>query len=252
VLVHWEDGSETFEPLTVMAKADPLTCALYAKAHDLLDTPGWKSLKCIATAREVKFTRMVKQAKLQQVRHGFIYKFGILVPKNRKDALAIDASNENKKWLISMDTKVEQIDKYDTFKDLGKGRPSPRDHQKIRVHFVYDVKHDLRLKSCLVVEGNLTAPPKDSVYSGVITLCSLRLCMFLAELNGLKVEAADVGKAYFEAYVKEKLYNIAGADGIELGHAMSCPVNSKLQVTKKFVVTNFFAKKFVTTSFFVT
>jgi hypothetical protein len=38
-----------------MAKADPLTCALYAKLHDLLDTPGWKSLKRIAT-REVKFT----------------------------------------------------------------------------------------------------------------------------------------------------------------------------------------------------
>jgi hypothetical protein len=33
VLVHWEDGSETFEPLTVMAKADPLTCALHAKDH---------------------------------------------------------------------------------------------------------------------------------------------------------------------------------------------------------------------------
>jgi hypothetical protein len=38
-----------------MAKADPLTCALYAKSHDLLDTPGWKSLKRIA-AGKVKFT----------------------------------------------------------------------------------------------------------------------------------------------------------------------------------------------------
>jgi hypothetical protein len=63
VLVHWEDGSETFEPLSVMAKADPLTCALFAKDNDLLDTPGWKSLKHIAN-REVKFARMVKQAKL--------------------------------------------------------------------------------------------------------------------------------------------------------------------------------------------
>ena len=69
-----------------------------------------------------------------------------------------------------MDTEIEQIDEYDTFRDLGKGRPPPRHHQKIRVHFVYDVKHDLRLKSRLVAEGNLTAPPKDSVYSGVVTL----------------------------------------------------------------------------------
>jgi hypothetical protein len=48
VLVHWEDGSETFEPLSIMAKADPLTCALHAKDNDLLDTTGWKSLKRIA------------------------------------------------------------------------------------------------------------------------------------------------------------------------------------------------------------
>jgi hypothetical protein len=70
----------------------------------------------------------------------------------------------------------------------------------------------LRLKSCLVAEGNLTAPPKDSVYSGVVTLRSLRLCMLLAELNGLKVEAADVGNAYLKAYTQEKLYVIAGPE----------------------------------------
>jgi hypothetical protein len=69
VLVHWEDGSKTFEPFSVMAsKADPLTCALHAKDHDLLNTPGWKSLKRIAN-REVKFACMVKQAKLHQSRH---------------------------------------------------------------------------------------------------------------------------------------------------------------------------------------
>jgi hypothetical protein len=169
VLVHWEDGSETYKPLTVMEKEDPLTCVLYAKTHDLLDTPGWKSLKRISK-REVKFTRMVKQAKIQQERHGPQYKFGILVPKNRKDALKIDATNGNNRWKTSMDTEIEQIDEYDTFKDMGKGRPPPHDHNKIRVHFVYDVKHDLRLKSRLVAEGNITAPPKDSVYSGVVTL----------------------------------------------------------------------------------
>ena len=211
VLVHWEDGSETFEPLSVMAKEDPLTCALYAKDHDLLDTPGWKSLKRIAS-REVKFSRMVKQAQLNQARHGPTYKFGILVPKNRKHALEIDTAKGNKQWQLSVDQEVEQIDEYNTFRDMGKGKPPPRDYKKIRVHFVFDVKHDLRLKSRLVAEGNLTTPPKDSVYSGVVTLRSLRLCMFLAELNGLKVEAADVGNAYLEAYTKEKLYIIAGSE----------------------------------------
>ena len=112
VLVHWEDGSENFEPLTVMAKADPLTCALYAKAHDLfLNTPGWKSLKRVAT-QEVKFNRMMQQAKMSQAPHGPTYKFGILVPKNRKDVLAIDSVNGNTRWKMSMDTEVEQIDEH--------------------------------------------------------------------------------------------------------------------------------------------
>jgi hypothetical protein len=178
VLVHWEDGSETFKPLSVVAKADPLTCALRAKDNDLLNTPGWKSLKRVAD-QEVKFTRMVKQAKLHQSRHGPTCKFGILVPKNRKDALAIDAENGDKKWQKSVDVEIDQIDECETFNDLGKGRPPPRDHNKTRVHFVCDVKHNPRLKSRLVAEGNVTAPPKDSVCSGVVTLRSLRLCCLL-------------------------------------------------------------------------
>jgi hypothetical protein len=111
-----------------------------------------------------------------------------------------------------MDVEINQIDKHNTFHDLEKGKPPPRGHNKIRVHFVYDVKHDLHLKSRLVAEGNLTAPPKDSVYSGVVTLRSLGMCMSLAELNGLKVEAADVRNACLEACTKEKLYVVPGPE----------------------------------------
>jgi hypothetical protein len=103
---------------------------------------------------------MVKQTKLHQEQHGATYKFGILVSKNRKNALEIDEKNENKRRQQSMDIEIKQIDEYDTFCDMGKGRPPPQDQQIICVHFVYDVKHDLRLKSCLVAVGNLTAPLK--------------------------------------------------------------------------------------------
>jgi hypothetical protein len=56
----------------------------------------------------------------------------------------------------------------------------------------------------------MTAPPKDSIYSGVVTLRSLRLCMFLGELNHLDIDAPDVGNAYLMTYTKEKRYIIAG------------------------------------------
>jgi hypothetical protein len=211
LLVHWEDGSETYEPLSVMAKADPITCAHYAQAHDLLDTPGWKSLKRIAT-RTVKFARMIRQSKLEHERHGPQYKFGILLPKTRKDALKLDEKNGNKLWQESLNIEMDQIDDYETFRHVPRNLPPPPDYKLIRVHFVFTVKHDLRRKSRLVAGGHMTDPPKDSVYSGVVTLRSLRLCMLLAELNGLKVEAADIGNAYLEAYTKEKVYIIAGPE----------------------------------------
>ena len=47
-MVLWEDGSKTFEPLQGTAAYNPVTCTLYAKEHDFLDTPGWKHFKGIA------------------------------------------------------------------------------------------------------------------------------------------------------------------------------------------------------------
>ena len=45
VMVEWESGKVTYEHLTLISKDDPITCAVYAKKHDLLDTAGWKHLK---------------------------------------------------------------------------------------------------------------------------------------------------------------------------------------------------------------
>ena len=67
----------------------------------------------------------------------------------------------------------------------------------------------------------MTEPPKDSVYSSVVSLCSLCIICLLAELNGLKLMAADVGNAYLEAHTKEKICFIAGPEFKELaGHTM--------------------------------
>ena len=45
VLVKWSTGEETWEPLNIIAQDTPVTCASYAKRHDLLNTPGWKRFK---------------------------------------------------------------------------------------------------------------------------------------------------------------------------------------------------------------
>jgi hypothetical protein len=70
---------------------------------------------------------------------------------------------------------------------------------------VFDVKNDLRHRARLVALGNLVDVPKDSSYSGVVSLRSLRMCILIVELNDLKVQAADISLAYLEAYTKEKV-----------------------------------------------
>jgi hypothetical protein len=86
---------------------------------------------------------------------------------------------------------------------------------------VFDVKHDGRHKRPLVADGNLTAIPTESVYSGVVSLRGIRLLVFLAELNGLETWATDIGSAYMEAETAEKIYLEAGPEFGELrGHCL--------------------------------
>jgi len=77
---------------------------------------------------------------------------------------------------------------------------------------IYDVKHDGRHKARLVADGHLTGIPIEPVYSGVVSLKSLRIVVFLAELNILDLWGGDVGNAYLEAITREKVYIVAGPE----------------------------------------
>ena len=73
----------------------------------------------------------------------------------------------------------------------------------------------------MVAGGCLTPDPIESIYSGVVSIRSLRLVIFLAKLNNLEVWGADIGNAYLEAKTKEKLYIVAGTEFEELeGHIL--------------------------------
>jgi hypothetical protein len=105
---------------------------------------------------------------------------------------------------------MDQLHEYNIFHDKGIGTTPGEEFKKIRVHFVYACKHDDRHKARLCVNRNLTEIPINSVYSGVISLKSLRTVILLAELNGLETWATDIGNAYLEAETSEKAFIIAG------------------------------------------
>ena len=196
VMVQWESWEVTYEPLTLISKDDPITCAVYAKIHDLLDTTGWRHLKRYAKTSK-RLIRAVKQSRIRQVRASARYQHGI------------------QHWQDAMDLELSQIHEYKVLKDTGKAHfhngkaVTPDGFQKIRVHCVYAVKHDGRFKARLVADGHLTKEPVESIYSGVVSLRSLRMVVFLSQLNDLEIWGAAVGNAYLEAYTDEKLCIIA-------------------------------------------
>jgi len=220
VMLEWEAGEVTPEPLKVVAKDDPVTCAIYAADNNLLDVDGWKQFKRIAN-RQKKLLRMVNQAKLKSFRTAPRYKYGYEVPRNYDHAVELDRRAGNTKWQDATGLEMAQLDDYNTFQDYGQNARPPEGYKKIRVHLVFDVKHDGRHKARMVADGHLTDVPLDSVYSGVVSLRGLRLMLFLAELNGLETWATDIGNAYLEAETNEKVYIIAGPEfGERRGHLL--------------------------------
>ena len=133
--------------------------------------------------------------------------------------------------------EIEQIKEHQVFKDFGKAvyeknkiTNAPEGHQKIRVHFVFDVEHCGKFKARFVADGHLTNGPMETVYSGVVSIRNLRLAMFLAELNDLELWGADAGNAYIQALTREKLYIVVG---MSLKHYkdmfLSCTKHSMVQ-----------------------
>jgi hypothetical protein len=204
VLVEWENGEITSEPLNIFGKDDPVTCVVYACKHGLLEKEGWKRFKEIAK-REKKMLRMVNQSRIKATRKTPRYKFCYHIPRNYDEAMQNDLKNGNTLWQEATDLEMSQLAEYDTFRDLGHKDtvPPPTGYKKIHTHLVYDCKHDGRHKAWMVADGNLTDIPLESVYSSVESLRGLRIVTFLAELNGLDLWATDIGNAYLEAFTME-------------------------------------------------
>ena len=137
--------------------------------------------------REKIFQRRLNQAKRKSFRRTPIYQFGYRVPRTPEEAIEIDKENGDTKWQDAMTLEVNSLQEYQTFVSMGKDKFPSKEFKRIKVLFVFAVKHDGRHKARLCAGGHLTDVPLDSVYSGVVSLRSLRMVIFLAELNQLEL-----------------------------------------------------------------
>ena len=124
VVVEWETGETTEEPLSIIAQDDPVTCAAYAKEHNQLHLPKWNKLIHIAKHQKT-LTRAINQTKIRQVRRSATYQFCYLIPGDTKHALELDKLNGNSRWYDATKKELDQNNELKVFVDHGTAQYDP-------------------------------------------------------------------------------------------------------------------------------
>ena len=207
--LQWRDGEKSWISLDDVKMTEPVMCLKYAVKHKLLGKTGWEWVEDFLTTddRFAAVNRMILAAKTAPK-----YKFGVKVPRSPKHALELDKKEAKKLWEQSIITELTQILDYETFRVIPDGEPTPLGYRRIPYHIIFDVKVDGRHKARLVAGGHKTDPPKEDVYSGVVSLEAIRMGFLLAKMNNLMVCAGDIGNAFLYGKTREKVFVIAGPE----------------------------------------
>ena len=112
-------------------------------------------------------------------------------------------------WKKAIEKEMKNVMPAFQFTEDGK---IPIGYKHIDCHMVFDIKMDLTRKARLVTGGHQTDPPKESVYSSIISKDSVRIILTLVALNDLDILAVDVQNAYLNVLTKEKVYMMAGLE----------------------------------------
>jgi hypothetical protein len=156
---------------------------------------------------------MLKAVKTRYARR--THKFGIQLPQTVDEALAIDRETNTTYWFDAIQKEMKNVQV--AFKFLDSGERVPVGYKWIKCHLIFDVKMDFTRKARYVAGGHMTDPPSTLTYSSVVSRDSVQIAFMLAALNDVQLLTADIGNAYLNAPMREKVYTTAGLEfGAEL------------------------------------
>jgi hypothetical protein len=192
LLIHWNDGSESWVPLKDMKESHPVEVAEFAKARSINNEPAfiwW--CRYVLRKRDVILSKM--KARIRKTTH----KYGVEIPVTLDHAFKLDRENGNTLWRDGLAKEMLNIGI--TFEILPEGQQPPPTWKKVTGHLVWDVKMDFSRKARWVLDGHRTVSHIGSTYAGVVSRESVRIAFAYAALNGLDVCAADIRNAYLQA-----------------------------------------------------
>ena len=91
-----------------------------------------------------------------------------------KDVVRLDGEAGNRRWQEAIEQEVNALIKYDCFDFKTPNYKPSAEYQYCRLHFVYDIKQDLRYKARLVCNGSLRDPRGMSTRANVVKTVSVR------------------------------------------------------------------------------
>jgi hypothetical protein len=205
----WGDGEESWVRADALRIQNPYPLVVYAVKHHLTRDDDWKWTADYIQDDD-RLASMVRAYKSKV--NGTQFMFGVEIPSNTKRALELDKINGNTLWRESIDKELEMINQFKTFRRLEKGEVLGPEYKPVPYFITYANKFDGRRKARLVANGSRTVIDTEDVYSGVVGMETVRLGFLLAEMNGLKVCAADISSAFLYSKTRETRYIIAGPE----------------------------------------
>jgi len=242
ILVRWDTGNSTLIEASLLQRDEPHRLATFIRSNPVERSRNgfWNkwALHMIASisraARRLKtmyepfiddtngnlLFRKTRRVLRRTTKHktGQPYQsepaivLGIAVPRNPAEAAAFDRANGNTLWAESTKKETDGIQEHGTLEFLPPGSVPPVGYQKAPLRTIYDIKHDLRRKTRIVIGGHKVDATGLSRYSSVVQLASIRLLNIIAKSQNLQCLAGDIGNAYLNAETKEKVYVVIGLE----------------------------------------
>ena len=183
-------------------KVNGFTSASFLTASSLLGTGLHKRRRVTKTAEPKQHTTRAKRT----------FKYGLEVPRTWKDVMRLDGESGTTRWQDAINKEVDALIEQDCFDFKTPNFKPATDYQFCMLHFVYDIKQDLRYKARLVCNGKLVDAGDLSTRATVVKTVSVRLLDIIAASQDLKVLTGDIGNAFVQATTNEKVYTRLGKE----------------------------------------
>ena len=126
--------------------------------------------------------------------------------------MRIDEAAGNRNWQLAVEKEVAALIMHGCFDFKSPDFKPPSDFQYCRLHFVYEIKSDLRQKGQLVFDGSRIDPQGLSTRATVVKGVSVRLLDIIADAQDLTVVCGDIGNAFIQANTNEKIFTRVGSE----------------------------------------